>query len=277
MGRAALCPVRYLRARGRGRASERGRPGDRRAHPARRLARPAPRPARQNRAPRRRRSPRRPRRWRSSRSSRRRVPPHSRATRAAGGRRRRAGRRRSDRMRAQSARSTNHGNVCASSPIVAASAASPSAIDQLVPALGTRQQCGQAQRGNRQREIGRALCVGEAAVGIDRQRHRGGAGDDARASGRRARRAARAPSPRARARDWRGRRRHASCVPLENVAAMQGDHAGAQVEPLDALEAGAFHHRAERLLVRVHADRFGEIAVARPRRRRRSRRGAAAR
>src|SRR5271169_2720719 len=51
--------------------------------------------------------------------------------------------------------------------------------------------------------------------------------------------------------------------PLEDVAPVQGDNAGHQIKPLYALESRLFHHDLERRLVRVHADRFGEIAVTR--------------
>ena len=43
---------------------------------------------------------------------------------------------------------------------------------------------------------------------------------------------------------------------------MHCHHTGSQVEPFDALEARGFHHRLERWLVGVHADRLGEITIA---------------
>ena len=43
---------------------------------------------------------------------------------------------------------------------------------------------------------------------------------------------------------------------------MQGDDAAAQVVHLDLVEAALFeHHAAQRFLVRVHADRLGQVLV----------------
>src|SRR5450755_4964651 len=50
---------------------------------------------------------------------------------------------------------------------------------------------------------------------------------------------------------------------LEHATAMQRDDAGSEIEPVDALESGLFHHRLQRGLVGMNADRFGEIAIAR--------------
>ena len=56
----------------------------------------------------------------------------------------------------------------------------------------------------------------------------------------------------------------ALCVPdPQNLEpAMDGDDAAGQVVHITALEAGIFHHPLERFLVRVHADRLGQVAVA---------------
>jgi len=43
---------------------------------------------------------------------------------------------------------------------------------------------------------------------------------------------------------------------------MQCGDAASEIEILDSLQAGILHHRLERLLVRVHAYRLGEIAIA---------------
>ena len=43
---------------------------------------------------------------------------------------------------------------------------------------------------------------------------------------------------------------------------MQRDDAGAQVVDVDMAEAGRLHHRLQRRLVGMDADRLGEVAVA---------------
>ena len=45
------------------------------------------------------------------------------------------------------------------------------------------------------------------------------------------------------------------------VAAMHRDHPGGEVEVLDALQPRALQHRAQRLLIRVEANRLREVAV----------------
>src|SRR5436190_8683843 len=54
-----------------------------------------------------------------------------------------------------------------------------------------------------------------------------------------------------------------SSVPMLSKpdAAMDGDDAGGEVIDLHLAEATRFHHRLEGRLIRMHADRFGEIAV----------------
>ena len=44
---------------------------------------------------------------------------------------------------------------------------------------------------------------------------------------------------------------------------MDGDHAGHEVVIFDTIESRLFHHAGERVLVGVHADRLGEVAIAR--------------
>src|SRR3982750_707761 len=44
-------------------------------------------------------------------------------------------------------------------------------------------------------------------------------------------------------------------------ADVQRHDAGAQVMDVDVAETGGLHHRLQRLLVGVHPDRFGEVAV----------------
>ena len=43
---------------------------------------------------------------------------------------------------------------------------------------------------------------------------------------------------------------------------MQGDDAGVQVVDVDVAEAGRLHHRLQRRLVGMDADRLGEVAIA---------------
>ena len=50
---------------------------------------------------------------------------------------------------------------------------------------------------------------------------------------------------------------------LVNKAEMQGDDAAREIVPAAIVESSGADHPGERLLVRVHADRLGEIAVAR--------------
>jgi len=42
---------------------------------------------------------------------------------------------------------------------------------------------------------------------------------------------------------------------------MQRDDACCQIEYFDPLQPGLFHHGLELRLIRMHADRFGQIAV----------------
>src|SRR5271157_3265057 len=66
---------------------------------------------------------------------------------------------------------------------------------------------------------------------------------------------------RSRSNAWLAMSSAVNTQPLEDVAPVQRDDASHQIEPLHAFESRLFHHGPERRLVRVHADRFGEIAV----------------
>src|SRR5690606_30112786 len=57
--------------------------------------------------------------------------------------------------------------------------------------------------------------------------------------------------------------RPSAAVKSKLAADMQRDDAAGQVVIRAALEAGAAHHLAQRLLIRMATDRLGEIAVAR--------------
>src|SRR6185437_2715786 len=56
--------------------------------------------------------------------------------------------------------------------------------------------------------------------------------------------------------------RHFRWIASDLVTAMDRHDAGGKVPHLDIAETGDFHHRLQRLLVRMLADRFGEIAIA---------------
>src|SRR4029453_19146680 len=49
----------------------------------------------------------------------------------------------------------------------------------------------------------------------------------------------------------------------KTITQVQRDHAGREIVEIDPVETGLLHHGLERCLVRVHPDRFREIAVAR--------------
>src|SRR5487761_2772997 len=50
---------------------------------------------------------------------------------------------------------------------------------------------------------------------------------------------------------------------LPDASGVQRDGSGREIVVIDAIEAGMLHHRLQLLLVRVDADRFREVAVAR--------------
>ena len=44
---------------------------------------------------------------------------------------------------------------------------------------------------------------------------------------------------------------------------MQGYYPQRQIEVFDLLESGLFHQQLQRVLIRMHANRFGQITIAR--------------